>query len=305
MKRIALAFAVAVAACGGAPKLARQEIGAQWQDVFEREPDVLVVVRPQAIKRDRVYGRFFDLAMTQAQARGFLAGPTMIEATRGADEIVVGLDQGNDAVFVLRGVPASLDPQKLTDATGKPLFRLVSDKSAVAEYQANDVQDAERGTLFVLPDRTWVAATPPARERSRQAFATPFGRPEPRIDGRALAAARFGPEFVQRSRYQRSPVFGPLTKKLESVTLALRPESEGLLVAFLYENDDASAWAEAHAKRVLEQLANARTDVEGPRLGWLKDAKLDREGNTLHLRLPIPPRLLEELPKATGRDLPL
>lgn len=303
MRRLVLALALALAApsCGGEPKLARQELPAQWQDAFETEPDVLVVVRPRAIKRDKVFGRFFDLAMSQAQARGYLAGQTMIEAARGADEIVVGLDKGDDAIFVLRGVPASLDPGKVTDGAGRPLFRLVSEKSKVAEYQPNDVQDVERGTLFVLPDRTWVAATPPARERTRQAFATPFGRPVPKIDDRALAAARFGRGFVQRPRYQRSQLFGPLTRRLESVTLALRPENEGLLVALHYEHDDASAWAEMHAKRIFEEIASARVT----RLEWLEAAKVDREGNEVRVRVPLPPRLLEELPNASGADISL
>ena len=57
-----------------------------------------------------------------------------------------------------------------------------------------------------------------------------------------------------------------------------------------------------HVKRILDQLGGAR-----PSLAWLKEAKVARgagsEGSSVTVRVAIPPRLLEDLPKATGSDL--
>ena len=66
------------------------------------------------------------------------------------------------------------------------------------------------------------------------------------------------------------------------------------------EAQDASAWAEMHVKRVTEELAAAR-----PTLAWLKDAKVGHEGNAVMVKVAVPARLLEDLPRASSNDLPL
>lgn len=309
MRRLAvLALAVGIAAgtpaCGdgdarpaAAPK---REARPSWQDVFDTLPDIYAVIRPQALKRDPVYGPLYKTVLKIAEARHLVTGPSTLEAAQGSEEIVIGVNPGLDAAVVFRGVPASLDPDKVTDAQGQPLFRLVDERSKVPEYQLVDRRSAEPGSVFILPDRTWVGAFGDARQRARTAFATPFGRPAPKIDPHALAVVRFGPTFVQQPRYVKSPVWSAFTKRLASVTLALAPAKEGLVVSLQYADDDATAYAEMQAKQMLAELAK-----DEKRFGWLSTAKVGYEGTTVNVQLPVPERLLEELPNASVNDLPL
>lgn len=309
------------AGCGPSarpPPPARQDTSPQWADVFDGTPDLYAVLRPQAIKRDAVYGALWTTVLRFAQAQHLLHGQTALEVAEGAEEIVVGINPGDDAAIVFRGVPASLDPRRMTDASGHPLFRLVDDKGRAPEYEPLDRKNAAPGSVFVLPDRTWVVAVGDARPRARQAFASPFGRPAPKVDRSALAAVRFGESFVQAPRYVKSPVWGPLTRKLAAATLALLPGKGGLVVTLHYGDEDATAWAEMHAKRLVDELAALAPEAAprrpGPRpdpgplegrFAWLKGTVVEREGNAVRVRLAIPARLLEELPNASARDLPL
>ena len=282
----------------------RREAAPQWQDVFDGTPELYAVVRPQAIKRDAVYGALFKTVLHMAQARSEMRGVTTLEALEGSDEVILGIKkdaQGEDAALIFRGVPASLDASKMTDVTGHPLFRLADPRARVPEYEWIERKNSDTGSVFVLPDRTWVGAIGDARGRARQAFASPFGRPAPKADPSALATVRFdAATFLQTPRFAKSPVVGPLTRKLRAVTLALMPGKGGLIATLQYEDEDASAWAEMHVKRVIEELAAAR-----PALAWLKDAKVGHEGNGVIVKVAIPPRLLEDLPRATGGDLSL
>jgi hypothetical protein len=298
--------------CGSgdkAPRVARREVGPQWQDVFDGTPEVYGVVRPQAIKRDAVYGAFFKNLLRMAQAKTAMRGVTTLEALEGCDEIIVGIRkdaQGEDAAMVFRGVPASLDPQKMNDAGGHPMLRLVDARAKVPEYELVDRQNPGGGSLFVLPDRTWVGAVGEARARARQAFASPFGRPAPKADPEALATVRFdAATFLQTPRFVKSPIVGPLTRKLRALTLALKPGKGGVVAMLQYEDEDASAWAEMHAKRVLEEIAHQEPRRGAPSLDWLKTAQVGHEGNAVVVKLAIPARLLEDLPNASGSDIPL
>lgn len=290
-------------ACGDSgppPAAPKKEATAAWQDVFDTMPDIYAVVRPQAIKRDPTYGAFWKTIVRVAEARHMINGPSTLEAAEGSEEIIVGVNDGLDAAIVLRGVPASLDPQKVTDAQGQPLFRLVDDKAKVAEYQLVGARNAEPGAVFILPDRTWVGAFGDARQRARTAFSTPFGRPAPKIDADALAVVRFGESFVQQPRYVKSPVWSVFTKHLDAATLALKPNKGGLVVSLHYTDQDAMAYAEMQAKRMITELSS-----DEKRFGWLKDAKVTQDGNSVVVKLALPPRLLEELPNASGNDIPL
>lgn len=283
-------------ACGPAaapPKAhAAEEVRPAWPDVFDGVPDLYVVVRPRALKRDGVYGTFFTSLLRTAQARTSARGDTMVQAAEGAEEIVVGLDRGSDATLVLRGVPASLDPQKITDAEGSSLFRPKSDRSKVIEYELVDRKSAEEGALFILPDRTWVGALGRARDRARQAFATPLGRPTPSVDPEALFALRVAGPLAHL--LDRQPGWSALTKKLSHATFSLKPGKGGVVVALSYTDDDATAWGEAEAKRLVAELSRAESRA------WLRDAKIAYEGNTVFVRVAVPPRLLEDLPNASA-----
>lgn len=307
MKRAALLLAAALlatsgAGCGGndgpPPSAPKREVKASWQDVFDTMPDIYAVVRPQAIKRDAVYGSFWKTLLRVAEARHLVTGPSTLEAAEGSEEIIFGLNPGMDAAIVLRGVPASLDPNKVTDAQGQPLFRLVDERAKVPEYQLLDRRTQEPGAVFVLPDRTWVGAFGDARQRARAAFNAPFGRPAPKVDAEALAVVRFGQSFVQQPRYVKSPVWSAFTKRLNSVSLALAPGKGGVVVSLQYDDQDATAYAEMQAKQMVEELSK-----DGKRFGWMKDAKVAYEGNTVVVRLPVPPRLIEELPGASANDM--
>ena len=300
-----------VASCGpgDAPRAARRELAPQWQDVFDGTPELYVVVRPQMIKHDAVYGTFFKNVLRVAQAKTPMRGATTLEALEGCEEIIVGIrkdDGGEDSALVFRSVPASLDPQKMTDAAGHPVLRLVDPRAKVPEYQWIDRQSASEGSLFVLPDRTWVGAIGTARARARQAFASPFGRPIPKVDPEALGVLRLdATKFLQGPRFAKSPLIGPLTRKLNAVTLALKPGKGGVVATLQYDSEDACAWAEMHSKRVLDEISKQEPRRGAPSLDWLKTAQVGREGNTVTVKLAIPARLLEDLPNASGGDLAL
>jgi len=292
--------------CGGdAPPAVtpRKETAPAWADVFDKTPDLYAVIRPKALRRDGVYGAFFSALVRAAQARGIARGDTMVQAAEGAEEIIVGLDKGLDAALVLRGVPASLDPEKITDAEGRSLFRPRADRSKVVEYELLDRREADAGALFVLPDRTWVGALGDALLRARQAFASPVNRPAPQLEPDALAAVRVAGPLVHV--LDGHPTFGVLAKKLTSATFSLRPGKGGLVVALAYEDADATAWAEMQAKRIVDELSKKSTAETGADLAWLKDAKIAYEGTVVFVRVAVPPRLLEELPRASGADLGL
>jgi hypothetical protein len=309
--------------CGGdapPPAAPRREPDAAWADIFDGTPDLYAVVRPRALKRDGVYGAFFKSLLRAALARGIARGDTMVQAAEGADEIIVGLNKGFDAVLVLRGVPASLDPQKITDAEGNALFRPTSDRASakVTEYELRDRRNADAGALFVLSDRTWVGTLGDARSRARQVFAAPRNRPTPEVDTDALAVIRVSGPLAHV--LDRHPTYGVLSKKLSSATFSLKPGKGGLVVGLTYEDAGATAWAEMHAKRLVVELAreipacrssepaaraNGSAEGTNTNCGWLKDAKVAYEGNTVFVRVAVPPRLLEELPNATGAELGL
>lgn len=307
---LALVALATAPGCGGddrpPPAAPRRAATPQWQDAFDGTPELLVVVRPQAIKRDGVYGNLFGAALRGALARAPLSGTSLLEAVEASEEVVVAIHKdesgGEDAAFVLRGVAASLDPGKLVDANGRSAMRLLEQRGAVAEYvPAVPGPGARDLSLFVLPDRTWVAATGGARTRGRQAFATPTGRPAPKLDDKALAVARFGPELVARPRTEKSPILGPLTRKLSSATLLLDPARAGVRLVLAYADDDATAYAEMQVKRIADGLAQSNPK----RFGWLAEAKIARGVNAVTVSLPVPPRLLEELPGASPSDLGL
>lgn len=319
-RAIAVALAVSLAtsallttSCGpndgAAPAAPRRELTPQWQDVFDGIPEVYAVVRPQAIKRDAVYGQFWKSLLRVAQAKTPMRGATSLEALEGCDEIVIGIrrdQQGEDAAMVFRGVPASLDPTKMTDATGRSLLRLVDARAKVPEYEWIDRQSTASGSLFILPDRTWVGTIGEARARARQAFASPFGRPAPKIDPEALAIVRLdAATFLSGPRFEKSQIFGPLTRKLRALTVSLKPGKAGVVGMLQYADEDASAFAEMHVKRVFEELSHVEPRRGGASLDWLKTAQVGHDGSAVVVKVAIPTRLLEDLPNATGADLPL
>jgi hypothetical protein len=313
MRAAILVCACLLTACGDEPaprspattKVA--SLSPSWADVFDGVPDLYAVVRPRALKRDSLYGALWKSMMSAAEARGVMQGATMVEAVDGAEEIIVGLGAGVDGALVLRGVPASLDPARIRDAKGRPIFRPRSDRTRVAEYELIDEgrpnananrEGGAEGSLFVLPDRTWVGALGEARRRARQAYGGPGGglhRPSPTVDAEALATVRVAGALAHA--LDRSPLFGPLGRRLVSATFSVMPGKAGLIVALAYEDGGAAAQGEQSAKDVAAALIE-----RDRRWVFLKDATIRYEGTTVTLRVALPPRLLEELPKASMAD---
>lgn len=304
--------AVGAAGCGGGDRgpatTTRRELPAQWQDAFDGTPELLVVVRPKALKRDGVYGNLWASATRAALARAPLSGTSAAELLDGSDEVILAVHRDReagteDSAMVFRGVAASLDPGKLVDGGGRVLLRPLETRGPrgqVAEWVPVTAAASSRDvSLFVLPDRTWVMAMGGARTRGRQAFATPTGRPAPRVEDAALAVLRAGPELLVTPRSEKSPVLGLLTRKLRSATIALEPGKAGVRLVLAYGDDDATAYAEMQVKRIAEGFAKQNP----ARFGWLAEAKVTSTVNTVTVALPVPPRLLEELPSASPADL--
>lgn len=295
-RRSFLTGALVLAACGekvaAAPK---KDNGPDWSDVWSAPPEVYVVVRPQALRNDKVFGSFWRTLLRAAQARGFARGATMTEALEGAQEVILGLNK-NEAAVVLRGVPAQLDPAKMQGDDGKQLFRLQSDpRNKVLEYAPNDPRLSD-GSVFVLPDRTWVGALGASRDRARGVFAAPEHRPHLEVSKSALAVGRISGGFVRL--FEKHPRFGSLTKKLDCATFEIDANTGTASIALAYTESAATAYGEMQAKRVTADLAGNDKNRE-----WLKNAKIAYEGDTVYVRFSLPPRLLEELPNVTGSDL--
>jgi hypothetical protein len=311
----ALLLVVFAVSCAGAPPPpppSRDPKTAQWQDVFDGVPEFYVVVRPQALKRDATYGNFVKVLTRVAEARGDL-GMSTLQAADASEEVVLGINRANnadDTALVLRGVPASMDAEKLTDASGHRVFTLVDGKSKIHEYE-----HYERGgitaSLFVLPDRTWVYTLGSARARAREAFAHPFGRPVPKVDADALALIRVDAQTPWIGAVQKGQNLGPVLRKLRAATLALKAGANGLVLSLLYSDEDGAAWAEMQGKRLLEDMVRTSTDAQNthrriPRTFDLaKDARVSREANTVLVKMTIPQQLLADLPQASANDLPL
>jgi hypothetical protein len=315
---LAVVAAAPVLGCGAGdkppPTAAKLELAAQWQDAFDGTPELLVVVRPKALKRDAVYGSLWASALRAALARAPLAGTSGTELLEGCEEVILAVHRdrdtnAEDAAIVFRGVAASLEPGKLVDGGGRAVLRPLDARAKVPEYvPASPSSFTERGSaaardvsLFVLPARTWVVATGGARARGRQAFATPTARPAPKVDEGALAVVRVGPELLVTPRSEKSPVLGPLLRKLRSASLQLDPAKAGVRLVLTYGDGDATAYGEMQVKRIAQGLAK-----ESPgRFAWLADAKVSSAASSVTVAMPVPARLLEELPSASPADLGL
>lgn len=297
------ALALALAGCGGGeppPRAARPVVKqAAWQDAFDGTPEVLGVVRPKALIRDGVYGNLFKTLVRASIAKSALRGTSAMEIVESCDELVFGLvttpETGRPSgALVLSGVAAAHDPAKLVDEAGQPLFRIRDERATIPEYAP---VSGAAGALFVLPGRTWVVTEGAMSARARQAFSAPAGRPRPVVDETALFAVRVGPEIVTAPRYAKSQLFGPVVRRLDSATVALEPDAKGVRLVLKYTDGDAAAYGEMQLKRVLSAIVES----DPKKFAWLGAALMEatgsRSGETVTVRYPVPPQLLEDLSK--------
>ena len=293
-----------LAACGGKPPAAAASRGApepRWQDVIDSVPELLVVVRPQAIRQDRVYGPLLRRAIEAARDRSKVVAATHpLETLEDAEEVVLAVhpdtpDQPGEVLMVERGVRADVDPGKLVDDDGQPLWA-PGPSGPVREL----VRERDSGghpvdaSLFELPGRTWVVVTGGARVRARDAFAHPVRRPPLDLDPTALALVRIdGPSLVARVHgLQDLGALGAVGRRLKWVTFTLPPGADGAVKATLgYADEDAAAFAEVTLHQVVDAVVRSKKE----RLAWLGSAKVERPDKRVVITAPLPPSLVSAL----------
>jgi hypothetical protein len=286
LRALAVVLLALASACGASsppPPKASAAPEAHWQDVFDAAPELLVTLRPAALRQDKVYGpllrRIIDLARERSRV---VAATRLIDAIEDADEVMVGVrpgaapgDDARELVIVLRGVRADLDPAKLVDEGGQPVWA-AGPHGAVRELVR---ERDERGrpvsaSLFELPGRTWVIASGDARARARDAFAHPMSRPPMKLDPDALAIVRLdGPSLVARVRtLQTLGGLAAVGRRLKALTLELPPRAAPMRATFSYADEDAAAVAEVTLREVVGAIARKKPD----RFAWLATATVDR-----------------------------
>jgi hypothetical protein len=281
----------------------------RWQDVFETTPEILVVVRATEVREDRVYGPLLRraLELVREQSRAALA-TSALDAISDADELIVGGEVG-ELVLVARGVRADVDPAKLVDDEGRPLWTLGPSGPVRELTRAADAHgQAVAASLFELGGRTWVIAEGAARQRAREAFAHPLGRPavvDLALPGatHALAAARVDGDSLVRHVHALRDLGGlaALGRHLRSITLVLPPGAERSLRAVLaYGDDDSAAAAAVTATDAIGAVARSRRES----LDWLSSAKIEHNPKEVVITLPIPSQVVGALLRAGSTPPP-
>jgi hypothetical protein len=269
----------------------------RWQDAFDDTPEVLVIVRPKALKQDKVYGPLLRRVIDLGREWSGVVAATPLEALEDAEEVVIGMNPTKGArdsaaaLAVVVGVRADLDPGALVDAAGHAVWAPGPSGPVRELVRERD----ERGrpfeaSLFELLGRTWVIAVGTARERARESFAHPFDRPALDFDPQALAVARVdGPSFVARvPRLQNLGSQAAVGRRLRTLTFRLPPGASGQVeLALAYADEDAAAFAEVRVQGMI------REKVEG--YAWLGSASVDRSGKRVVLTMPLPPALVDAL----------
>ncbi len=312
MRALALAALAAtlLLGCGTAPVNAKSSVSSvdrltpKWEDAFERTPQILLVARPQAIRRDAVYGSLLKTLSALAAAKGGRATTRVIEVFESADEVLVGLRDGGDITVVVRGVRPDLAPEKLANEQGKLLWKPAHEHARTPEFVQHDLEERPQASLFVLPERTWVLATGDSRDRTREAFASPLGRSAPARDDRALVSLRVdGAALLHRIPALSAPGgrLEHIGRGLQAVTFVLGPAREGLVASLTYAEEGSAAASEDTLRQVIEVFGR----LKRPNLAWIADAKVVREGRSVRGHVELPPALLHDLPTVVPGDLDL
>jgi len=193
-------------------------------------------------------------------------------------------------------MPAELDPAKLVDAEGTLLW--VPGPSGPWRELVHEVDKdgtPNPASLFELPGRTWVIVSAAARGRVREAFSRPTGQAPPRIDAdaEALAALRIdGPALVARTRPLSSGMLRAVGHELQSVNLMLSPGGARQVRAVLQYKDAESS---AAAAQKLTQVMQALSHGNSPAIAWLTSVVVEPSKNTVVLKAPVPPEILNLL----------
>lgn len=291
--------------CGGAappPAAAHESIEPHWQDVVETTPELLIVLRPAALAQDKVYGPLLRRALDVLRKVSRVVEATrLFEVMQGAKEVVVGLRPSPqpggypaEAIIVIEGVPANVDPAKVVDAEGHPLWS-PGPPGPVRELVLNrDPRNAFDASLFEMEGLTWLIAVGDARIRAREVFQHPLGRPELKVDPEALAMVRIdGPSLVQRIHaLQPLGDLAALGRELQSFTATLPPGSDhDVRFTLTYSEEDAAAFSEVATRHAVQVIAQEKPE----KLAWLGPATVDRPDKRVVVTLPLPAQLVDAL----------
>jgi hypothetical protein len=315
--RFALVGMVALLlACASAPKAVapnRSGLPApRIEDAIgDQDPAIIVVLRPRALLRDRIYGPLLREATERASAQvGFaVVGATALVAFEQSEEVFIAAtalpavagDGPPDAVVALVGAPADLDPARLVDTDGRPLWGTVGElRPGVLELASQASPD--QTALFVLPARTWVIAVGGAVPRARAGLAgaprssrvlVPTGEELARLDMPGGLLRREDPRLT-------GGALAPLGRTLERASVSLLPGAEGVLtVKLAYPVVEDASLAEAKAREVV--LAFKRRLEATSKLdwwSWLAAAAVERTDSMVTIRAPLPRPWLEAMARA-------
>ena len=281
-------------------------------------------MHPRALARDPVYGPLLRRASELAAA---YAGPTSLGTTalaaleRTEDVIVAENDQGREAVVVLRGVPADLDPLDIVDASGRPIWRPIHGDVRGASRELTPAEPAD-AALFVAPGLVWLIASGPAIAKARAALTGRIGAPALAGDETPLLSLSLPGDALPRLRQGALASVGA---GLLRVRVELTAGSTGLIVGTLaYADTATAASAEGTVLAVtlafrhrLEEDVEAADSTSRPDAGadggattrrrdgrplhsldWLGAAKVERTGAAVIVRAPIPRPWLLTLARA-------
>jgi len=292
----------------------------RWQDVFDGTPELLLVVFPKEVRRDKVYGSLLRRAIEMARESSHAVTETRtLDAMEDADEVILGVRPRSPGVvgettMIVRGAPSGVDPARLVDSDGHPLWtpgplagteRIRELVRAPPARPGPDVveggADADDGpldaSLFELPGATWIITSGVARARARAALARPTGRPGPPIPEGVLAAARIDGASLVAHVAPLGPggLLANLGRRLQSATFALPPGAErALRVTLAYADEGAAHGAADRAHVVVDTVARTKPD----RTSWLSAlsaASVSRTDTEVVVEAPLPEPLIDAL----------
>src|SRR5689334_14076656 len=101
-------------------RTAKETKGASWYSkIVDEGHDVVLVMSPRSLMRDRVYGPLLKQASDLAAIKGPIGhiGSTALSAFERSEDVVLAIrdDDARDAVIIVTGVPGDLDPEALVD----------------------------------------------------------------------------------------------------------------------------------------------------------------------------------------------
>jgi len=332
VKRPALALlflfgAVSLPSCSngaGAPPQVTTPVYAEarWEGALQPTPDILLVVRPQAVRRDPLYGPLVGRAIEAAREQTLLVTATgVLDAMEDAEEVIVGVRESRanpagDLVLVVRGVRAEVDPAKIVDESGRALWAAGPSPPArgvrellraPAEPGGEGDENAPAASLFELPGRTWVIVTGGARALARAAFERSVAVADAALElpESAIAMLRLkGPSLVSRVRALRPPaLLAPLGTGLSVVTIVLSSGSDAEIRATLMYNDERAVRL---ARETLRESIDALFRAKPDDYEWLRSASIDASrSGVLVVTAPVPRKLLmHEGPRPSGVERP-